>query len=148
MTLRHERSDARFAVQQIDRGSWARATAANLAADYRNGHHDVVEGFLRSPAGSPFTRLAENLEGWSPRELEEFVNRERSHSLLFLVLMLTGACNANCEICFTDRRAKRGETTSEARSDILRQAKKLGARYIYVPGEGEPTIDRAFWAFL
>jgi hypothetical protein len=148
MLHHHERPDARFAVQQIDHGSWARATAASLAADFRHGHRDVVDGFLDSPAGTAFSKLATDLDEWSPRELDDFVERERGHSLLFLVMMLTGACNANCDICFTDRRAKASETTPQARSDLLRQAKELGARYIYVPGEGEPTIDKGFWAFL
>jgi hypothetical protein len=140
--------DARFAVQQIDHGSWKRATAANLATDYYFGHKDVVEQFLASPAGLEFAGLRKDLSSWSAEELSSFVEREKKRSLLFLVMMLTGACNADCEICFTDRRAKRGETTPDDRTEILRQARALGARFVYVPGEGEPTIDKGFWAFL
>jgi hypothetical protein len=64
------------------------------------------------------------------------------------VLMLTGQCNADCTICFTDRRKKVGELAPEERVDLLRQAKRLGAQFVYVPGEGEPTIDGGFWDFL
>jgi hypothetical protein len=62
--------------------------------------------------------------------------------------MLTGVCNADCPICFTDRRRKPHELTAEERRSLLREAAELGARFVYVPGEGEPTMDPGWWDFL
>jgi hypothetical protein len=63
-------------------------------------------------------------------------------------MMMTGACNADCPICFTDRRQRPDEMEPTVRDRVLREARALGARYVYVPGEGEPTIDRGFWQLL
>jgi hypothetical protein len=140
--------DHRFPVQRVSHEEWLRATAANAAADHLGGHEDTVARFLAGRAEPELAALREQLEEWPRDQIEEHVARTRSHSLAFLVLMLTGACNADCPICFTDRRRKKGELTPGERDDVLRQARALGARYVYVPGEGEPTIDAGFWPFL
>jgi lysyl-tRNA synthetase class 2 len=140
------RIDRRFAAQQVPHERWREATAANLAADHRNGFDLHTMAFTGTrPEWQEFGRF---LVESSDAELDDYVHRNRGDSLLFLVMMLTGACNADCAICFTDRRRRQGEMTSEIRDSVLRQAAELGARYVYVPGEGEPTIDRGWWHFL
>jgi hypothetical protein len=141
-----EREDHRFAIQQVDQEAWQTATEVNLAADYLAGHRQVVESFIKDH--KPFWVFGKYLRSWGREQLRRYVDEHRRQSLAFLVLMLTGECNADCPICFTDRRRKRGELTPGEREVVLRQAAALGARFVYVPGEGEPTIDRGFWQFL
>lgn len=138
--------DRRFPVQRISDERWRAATAANLAADHLAGYDLWVRAFIDSRP--EWDQFAAFLSGSHPDELAGFVAQQRTSSLAFLVMMLTGACNADCPICFTDRRAKRGETTPAQRDTVLHQAAELGAEYVYVPGEGEPTIDRGWWQFL
>lgn len=138
--------DRRFPVQQISETKWMRATAANAAADYARGFRDEVTGFLRPrPSWQSFY---ESLRNSSATELADFAAARRTESLGFIVLMLTGVCNADCPICFTDRRRKPNELTPADRSELLAQAAGLGAQYVYVPGEGEPTLDKGWWQFL
>jgi hypothetical protein len=123
-----------------------RATAGNIAADYAQGYTDVVAGFMR---GRPTWRaFHDSLKSASRPELEELAASRRSESLAFLVLMMTGVCNADCGVCFTDRKRKPQELTADERDDLLAQAAALGAQYVYVPGEGEPTLDKGWWRFL
>jgi hypothetical protein len=138
--------DQRFPVQQISETTWLRATAANAAADYSHGFRGVVDDFLsRRPQWHSFW---ENLRAASPDALTRLAGTRRAESLAFLVLMLTGVCNADCEICFTDRKRKPRELTPDERDVLLTQAKGLGAQYCYVPGEGEPTLDKGWWQFV
>jgi len=141
-------ADHRFDIQKVDMATWSRAAAANATIDYRFGHRPVVERFLASASADTLAGLADTLRGSSAATLARLSEEARGRSLLFLALMLSGACNADCEICFTDRRHKRGETSPAQRASLLAQAKQLGCRYVYVPGEGEPTIDPGFWHFL
>jgi hypothetical protein len=141
-------SDHRFAVQQTSRDDWETATAVNAAADFLAGYTAVINRFLGARLERGFCELQHFL-ATSPRDpIAAYVDANRHHSLLFAVLMMTGACNADCTICFTDRRKKPGELDVEGRDAYLRQARALGARYVYVPGEGEPTIDAGFWPLL
>lgn len=137
--------DQRFAVQRVSVDRWERATEVNLAADYLNGYSSVVGKFLATRP--EFGSLTRRLQG-NEQELQRFVDQHRGNSVAFLVMMLTGLCNADCTICFTDRKKKPGELEPDHRDAVLRQAKALGAQYVYVPGEGEPTIDPGFWQFL
>ena len=139
--------DNRFPVQRVSHDAWVTATAANAAADHLAGYGPTVDRFLAGRPEPELARLRARLARWPRERIQDHVGRTRGRSLAFLVLMLTGACNADCPICFTDRRRKAGELTIAERDDVLRQARALGARYVYVPGEGEPTIDRGFWEF-
>lgn len=139
-------ADHRFAVQRTPYERWHEATEANLAADFLGGYDLWTSAYT---SGREEWRTLEELLRTLPRaELKQFVAERRHRSLVFLVMMLTGACNADCPVCFTDRLRKRGETTPEQRDAVLHQAAALGAKYVYVPGEGEPTIDRGWWQFL
>ena len=139
-------TDHRFVSQRIAMDTWERATTANMLADYAAGFQQEVLTFISTRP--EFSEVARILRTSSASELAATAEQRKSHSLGFLVMMMTGQCNADCTICFTDRRAKRGELEPDARDEVLRQASALGAQYVYVPGEGEPTIDRGFWQFL
>jgi hypothetical protein len=141
-------NDARFEVQQIAQDEWTAAVAANAAADLRAGFGDVVLPFLRTRTEPLLRDLASRLGDWTPADLDDYVEESRPHGLVMFVMMLTGACNADCQICFTDRRAKPGELDAETRNRVLREARALGARFVYVPGEGEPTLDASLWSML
>ncbi len=91
--------DRRFPIQQISEISWLKATAANAAADYAAGFQEVVDQFLD---GRPdWQRFYEMLHTTSRTGIEEYLVHARQQSLAFLTLMLTGACNADCPICYT-----------------------------------------------
>lgn len=140
--------DLRFPVQQIDHDSWVTATLNNAACDFLAGHKTEVGRFLLGRKEPLFKEFLSKLYSWSPEELKEYVEEHKRNSILFLVLMMTGACNADCTICFTDRKKKAGELEIAERNKLIREAASLGAKYIYVPGEGEPTIDGGFWDML
>ena len=141
-----QRIDRRFAVQQVPADDWRRATQVNIAADRAAGFADAARSFLRTrPDWAEFREFVDHA---SSHEVADYAQAHRSESLAFLVLMLTGACDADCAICFTDRRKKKGETTPAERRRLLEEAARLGARYIYVPGEGEPTLDPGWWDFM
>lgn len=70
--------------------------------------------------------------------------------MLHLDMDFTGDCQLKCFYCdrTPDRHSKvpnRVELSTEARKDIIRQAKELGATTIEFPGAGEPMIDPGFW---
>jgi hypothetical protein len=138
--------DRRFPVQQISESTWLRATAANAAADYLNGYEDAVRFFVEGRPG--WEQFSAQLATASRDELRAYAERSKHDSVGFLVLMLTGTCNADCGICFTDRKKKPNELTHAERASLLASAKELGAQFVYVPGEGEPTIDHDWWPFL
>src|SRR5438270_7679056 len=136
----------RFAVQRISQERWQRATAANLAADHLGGYDLWTSAFVDArPEWHNFGRF---LRYSSPREVGSYVEEHRKESLAFLVMMLTGVCNADCPICFTDRKRKPHELGHAIRARVIQEAAELGAEYVYVPGEGEPTVDRSWWEFL
>ncbi|MGI8666652.1 MAG: amino acid--tRNA ligase-related protein [Jatrophihabitans sp.] len=146
MTETLTRDDRRFAIQRLSQERWQRATAANLAADHLSGYDLWTSAYL--DGRQDWESFAQYLHTSTPAELTDYVSAHRRHSLAFVVMMMTGACNADCAICFTDRRRKRDESTPQLRDRLLHEAAELGAQYVYVPGEGEPTIDRGWWQFL
>ncbi|MEM9291120.1 MAG: amino acid--tRNA ligase-related protein [Acidobacteriota bacterium] len=138
--------DRRFPIHRTSAERWLRATQVNLAADRAAGFSLAGQNLLDTRPD--LAEFGEFVNQASPAELEDYARAHRHESLAFLVLMLTGACDADCAICFTDRRKKRGETSPEARRQLLREAAELGAQFVYVPGEGEPTLDAGWWEFL
>src|SRR5438270_3225899 len=136
----------RFAVQRISQERWQRATAANLAADHLGGYDLWTSAFVDArPEWHNFGRF---LRYSSPREVGSYVEEHRKESRACLVMMLDGVCNADCPICFTDRKRKPHELGHAIRARVIQEAAELGAEYVYVPGEGEPTVDRSWWEFL
>ncbi|MDP5277121.1 radical SAM protein [Chengkuizengella axinellae] len=140
--------DHRFKIQHISNENWIKTSLANAAIDYLHGYKDLVCKFLDSREEEEIKTFKNKLFSMTDSELKDHVNEVKSDSLQFIVMMLTGACNADCTICFTDRKKKPMELEIEHKKRILKEASELGAKYVYIPGEGEPTIDEDFWDFL
>ncbi len=99
--------------------------ASNMKIDFDFGHG----GFLRR------TKL--------PYSLIESLS-DGCLSILELDLFLSKRCNASCPKCYCGDATADGELTLDQIKEIIRQAKKIGARVVYTPGAGEPTIDPKF----
>ncbi|MBI5051261.1 radical SAM protein [Candidatus Micrarchaeota archaeon] len=76
--------------------------------------------------------------------LERMAEIYRKKSLLIFALNLTGECQMNCRICYTDRRKRKDELEWKEIEGLLDQAKEMGTKTVYVAGEGEPLLDRNF----
>lgn len=103
--------------------------ANNLAIDWRIGHREVIKKVLET-----HTELRENFEYARQKDLE-FLRR---NSLLLLVLFISGVCDANCEICYTDRKKSKEELDLGELKRVVDEATELGIKTVYIPGEGEP----------
>jgi hypothetical protein len=62
--------------------------------------------------------------------------------------MLTGECNASCEVCYTARRVRPDALKWDEIKNIIDQCLKLGSQTVYVAGEGEPTLDDSFFKLV
>jgi organic radical activating enzyme len=72
-----------------------------------------------------------------------------------LVILLQGkdkgskrSCNWNCDICYTRDRFNQEGLNGGQLINLVNEVRKLGARGLYIPGIGEPTMSRAFWEYL
>ena len=114
----------------------------NMTIDYAFGHASILSDFTeRIPK---FREHFEELHSWKKNLVEERAIAAKGSSVLMTVIMLTGECNANCNICYTDRRRKVGELSFEQMCSVIDQTYDLGSRLVYIPGEGEPTLDAGF----
>lgn len=114
-----------------------------MTIDFAFGHRQIIDQFSNQhPSFKSHYRL---LESFSRKQLTEAVAIAKRSSLLLTMIMLTGVCNANCAICYTERKKKRNELVFNEIKSIIMQAKSLGTKTIYIAGEGEPTLDDAFW---
>lgn len=76
-------------------------------------------------------------------EIEEV---RKSNKLLTLTLLLSNNCNLNCPYCYTDAgTALSNELTFDECKSIIDQAKDLGAKTVWIPGSGEPFLDKNFY---
>ena len=135
-----------LAPQVFTRDEEDAAIRSSMTCDWAFGHQVIVEGFARRhPRFETHLARLRSLDGaaFAP----EF-QRAKSTSLLMTFVMLTGECNADCGICYTARRRKPNELTPEEVIGIIDQTRALGARTLYVAGEGEPTLDRAFFEVI
>ncbi len=64
-------------------------------------------------------------------------------------IFLTPRCNFRCVYCCTETGADRPEKmTLDELQSVVRQAAELGARWVVVPGEGEPLLDENFFPLV
>lgn len=135
-----------LAPQVFTREEEDAAIRSSLTCDWVFGHHGVVEWFAqRHPR---FEGHVARLRARDDAALAVELQHARATSLLMAFVMLTGECNADCGICYTARRRKPNELTAEEIIGIIDQTRALGARTLYVAGEGEPTLDRAFFEVI
>jgi MoaA/NifB/PqqE/SkfB family radical SAM enzyme len=80
---------------------------------------------------------------------EEKEKARKENGLLFISLMTDPVCNLACPDCYVGEKGLTGkELTLDERKDVLSQAKDLGARTLRIAGEGEPLLDKNFWALV
>lgn len=103
------------------------------------------EATRNDPEIAAYIRTWEELD---QSEIHRLLQAHGSESLFSLSLMLTGACNCRCEVCYSDSHKKPKELTWIQIRALLDQAGALGIKNIYVAGEGEPTLDPALWDLL
>ncbi len=136
-----------FAPHSFERNQENEFISNNMTIDYYFGHRKIVEQFAKKR--KEFLAHYQSLRNLSNSELARYVDRARKKSVLLTVVMLTGKCDANCKICCTDRTYKDDEELKiEEISPIFKQVKKLGCKTIYIPGEGEPLLDKNIWNIL
>ncbi|MBU4184945.1 MAG: radical SAM protein [Proteobacteria bacterium] len=71
----------------------------------------------------------------------------RTTSLLTLTYLVSGKCNLKCPYCYTDAgKALSNELTFSECKSVIDQAKDLGAKTIWIPGSGEPFLDKNFYS--
>lgn len=136
----------KFTAQTFSDREINEAIRNNMTIDYRHGHVSILEAFVeRHPEHvdhlAKLRRLGADALGQEER-------RVKSRSLLLATIMLTGKCNANCPICYLDAKRHVQELTESEIVELIDKARELGARTVYVPGEGEPTLDDAFLSML
>jgi hypothetical protein len=97
-----------------------------------------------------FAAQANDLDKWiSGRvHISPATKPNRRRSLMLTMIMLTGKCNANCEVCYTAQREHEKFLTWPEIKEIIDQCLNLGSRTVYVAGEGEPTLDPVFFRLV
>lgn len=135
-----------FDLQTFDHDTESRAIANNMAIDLHLGHQELIrESVLQH---TDMAAIYTELSSLKAEELARVARRVRSQSILMTVVMLTGRCNADCGICYTDRHDKIDALTLTEVQEIIDQTYELGSRLVYIPGEGEPTLDPSFFDIL
>lgn len=116
-----------------------------MTLDYYFGNYDVLDNFEKNFSNCKpwISSHLSFLKSLNSNDLFNEVEKAKPSSLLMTPIMLTGECNAKCEICYTGRMKKSNELTWTEIKEIIDQTKKLGSRTIYIAGEGEPTLDKS-----
>lgn len=113
----------------------------NILIDLYYGNNKIVRDFVQK---NPRITDCRNFEQYGYNRLDF----ARKNSLFMTVMMLTGQCEADCEVCYTDRRKNHQGLIRSEIIEVLNQTSLLGSRLLYIPGEGEPILDDAFWVML
>lgn len=80
---------------------------------------------------------------FSDKEIE---NARKSRKLLSISLLTSNKCNLHCLYCYRDAGSKLSEELDfDEQKKILIQAKRLGAKVVWIPGSGEPLCDKIFY---
>lgn len=135
-----------FRPQQFSHAVENEIIANNIAIDIAYGHRDLIAKFLEGRSDLDFA--GDELMNSMTRTQNCSQEKARRNSVLMTVAMLTGKCNADCPICYTDRKQKPNGLTIDEVREIVDQTYELGSRLLYIPGEGEPTIDPMFMDLL
>lgn len=70
----------------------------------------------------------------------------RTSKLLTLTYLVSNRCNLKCPYCYSNAgQALSKELTFDECKSVINQAKELGAKTIWIPGSGEPFLDKNFY---
>jgi organic radical activating enzyme len=116
----------------------------NMVLDWHFGQRKILEGITVPELAS----FVEQLRGMSHEEVEHSAARARLKSVLMTSIFLSGKCDAQCAICYTDRTIRSTDLSIEEIKQVIRQTKGLGNKTIYIPGEGEPFLDKGLFSLL
>ncbi|MCG3167805.1 MAG: hypothetical protein POELPBGB_03600 [Bacteroidia bacterium] len=140
------KKDKLFAEQVFEGELENEVIRNNMTIDYYYGHSSILEKFTE--INLEFKPHLNYLFKQTKEDIYKLVQNAKSCSALIVTLMLTGKCNADCGICYTDRKSKNNELKLHEIKSVIDQAYELGVRTLYIPGEGEPTLDNSFWDIL
>jgi len=110
----------------------------NIVIDWCSGHKEILEK-IQHPKYASFVQ---QLGALTSDELDSSFEKAKRKSVLMTSVFLSGKCDANCEICYTDRRSRPSDLNLDQIKQIVVQMKELGSKTLYIPGEGEPFIDK------
>ena len=116
----------------------------NIVLDWYFGHKEILEGITTPELAS----FVDELRELSEEDVARAAEKARKKSLLMTSIFLSGRCDANCEICYTDRRVRETDLSIEEMKQVIKQTKELGNKTIYIPGEGEPFLDKGLFSLL
>lgn len=69
--------------------------------------------------------------------------------LVYIGVYTSKQCNLECKYCFENSgKFTRRETTLTEKLNIISQAKKLGAKVLFIAGAGEPLIDKDLFPMI
>ncbi|MBS1790495.1 MAG: hypothetical protein JST85_22430 [Acidobacteria bacterium] len=117
---------------------------SNITIDWYYGHRDILEK-IQIPK---YAALVRELKNAPMEEIKHRAEKARQKSVLMTALFLTGKCDADCSICYTDRRYKPTDLNLGEIEEIINQTARLGNKTIYIPGEGEPFLDRNIFEII
>lgn len=117
----------------------------NILIDWYFGHHDILNSVVYPPIAVAMVKELQNL---SEKEIHPRFEEAKRKSLLMTALFVSGRCDADCEICYTDRNLRPDDITWEEKRELLLQVIELGNKTIYIPGEGEPFLDDHFFDLI
>jgi MoaA/NifB/PqqE/SkfB family radical SAM enzyme len=117
----------------------------NIVIDWYFGHQDILNSVIYPQIA---VALVNELQNLSEQEIHLRFEKAKRKSLLMTALFVSGRCDANCEICYTDRKFRPDDITWEESRELLLQAIELGNKTIYIPGEGEPFLDDHFFDLI
>jgi MoaA/NifB/PqqE/SkfB family radical SAM enzyme len=112
------------------------------------GEENSLQGLILQFPGCQkplLLQMVGEIAGWTTTLLREEIQAARKNVLRLVAIMLTGACNMDCSICYVDRKKSQEEIGWKETEQLLEQARTMGATTIYTAGVGEPTLDRRFW---
>jgi len=132
-----------FASQSFPPDAEGRVIRHNMLIDFAFGHRRILRDFAREH--TDFASYFRAMQSLTIEDVASELEVAKKDSLLMTVLMLTGQCDANCAICYTDRKARFSGLQADEFCAVLDQTYALGSRLLYIPGEGEPTLDDSFW---
>ena len=150
--------DARFISQNVfdpykfDPMDVAQVQKNNLLLDYDSAKRNSkslrrLEGLIHQATFCVRPMLEDffaEIQQWDTDHLWRETESAKHNCLRMVALMLTGYCDMNCPVCFTDRKKNPWEMGFKETKKLLNQARKMGATLVYTTGEGEPLYDNRF----